>query len=451
MVVKIGDTEEMSGAGSEQHLQVGYVPLADCAPLVIAHELGFYRDEGLDVTLSAEPSWANIRDKIQLGQLDAAQMLAPMPLAASLGIDGRATPTLSTCTLNLNGNGITVAHSIYERMCELAPDALTPPISADALAVVIADRRARGEPPLRLAAVYPFSTHAYHLRYWLASAGIDPDRDVNLRAVPPPLMATQLEAAWIDGYCVGEPWNSVAVAKGLGHTLITSHELWNNGQEKVLAVTAAWAERNPHTLRALLRAVLRAGRWLDEPGHRASAAQLLSEHGYVDTPTAILNAGLTGAFSYGSGHSSAPNDDFMVFHRYAANFPWHSHMLWYATQMARWGHIPDTTDLPGIVCDVVRPDLYRQAADDLALPYPSDDMKIEGEHDTAWTLETERGAIIMGPDTFFDGTRFDPHQIEDYLATLPLTGVRATPTDRRQTTSADGFACKGSRAHEPPK
>ncbi len=407
-------------------LRLGYVPLADCAPLVVAQELGLFREEGLEVTLSAEPSWANIRDKVQLGQLDAAQMLAPMPLAASLGIDGRPAAMLTALTLNLNGNGITVSRELDEHMRALAPAELArSPAAAVALAAVIADRRARGRPPLRLAAVYPFSTHAYQLRYWLGAAGIDPDRDVQLRVVPPPLMAMHLEAGWIDGYCVGEPWNSVAVAKGVGRTLITSHELWNNGQEKVLAVTADWAQRHPGTHRALLRALLRAAQWLDEPAHSATAARLLSEGHHVAAPTHVLRASLAGMFAYGPDEPTARHDDLLVFHRYAANFPWRSHMLWYASQMARWDHLPPGSDMMRAVHAVVRPDLYRSAADDLGLPYPDEDMKTEGDHEGAWTLPTSRGELVMGPDRFFDGARFDPNRVDEYMARLPGTGKRA--------------------------
>ncbi|MEX0607590.1 MAG: CmpA/NrtA family ABC transporter substrate-binding protein [Halofilum sp. (in: g-proteobacteria)] len=425
-----GDDSQPGPHGVEierRRVTVGYVPLADCAPLAVAQRLGFFQSEGLEVSLSAEPSWANIRDKIQLGQLDAAQMLAPMPLAASLGIDGRATPMLTALTLNLNGNGITVAHPLYERMQALAPGSLAQsPVSAEALAAVIADRRARAEPPLRLATVYPFSTHAYQLRYWLSAASIDPDRDVCLRVVPPPLMATHLRAGWIDGYCVGEPWNSAAVVGGDGRTLITSHELWANGQEKVLGVTAAWAERHPNTHRALIRALLSACQWLDQSANRAAVARILSEGAYVDVSASVLERSLTGAFAYAPGEPVTQVDDLLVFHRYAANFPWRSHTLWYASQMARWGHLPAGVDLSAAVQQAVRPDLFREAAAEVGLLCPDEDMKLEGEHDAPWSLETAGGVIAMGPDRFFDGTRFDPWQPHEYLARLPVSSARAS-------------------------
>jgi nitrate/nitrite transport system substrate-binding protein len=413
-------------APEKRRLKLGYIPLADAAPLIAALERGYFRAEGLDVTLSAEPSWANIRDKIQLGSLDAAQMLAPMPLASTMGIDGRATPVLSALTLNLNGNAITVSNRLYERMAERAPDALAEqPTSARALATVIADRQRGGEAPLRLATVYPFATHNYQLRYWLSSAGIDPDKDVQLRVVPPPLVATHLEAGWIDGYCVGEPWNSVAVDNGLGHTLITSYELWNNGQEKVLGVTSEWAEQFPNTHRALLRAVLRACRWLDHSSNRPEAARLLADGGYIEAPAGTLERGLTGAFEYSPEKRRRTIEDMLVFHRYAANFPWRSHTLWYASQMARWGHLPEGIDLTTMVHQCVRPDLFRQAAGDIGLASPTEDMKTEGEHERDWLLETDGAVIPMGKDAFFDRMRFDPENLADYLAGLPVSGARA--------------------------
>ncbi len=407
-------------------LKLGYIPLADAAPLVVALERGYFRAEGLAVTLSAEPSWANIRDKIQLGALDAAHMLAPMPMAATLGIDGRTTPMLTALTLNLNGNAITVSNSLNQRMHELAPEAMAAqPTSAQALAAVIAERQRRGEPPLRLATVYPLATHNYQLRYWLGSAGIDPDSDVELRVVPPPLVATHLEAGWIDGYCVGEPWNSVAVDSGLGHTLVTSYELWNNGQEKVLGVTADWAQQFPNTHRALLRAVLRACRWLDQRSHRSEAAELLADGGYIEASASTLARGLTGAFEYSPSRRRGDIEDMLVFHRYAANFPWRSHGLWYATQMARWGHLPEGTDLNALVHQCVRPDLFRQAAGDLGLACPEEDMKTEGVHGRDWLLETDGAVIPMGRDQFFDGVRFDPWDIGGYLSGLPVSGTSA--------------------------
>lgn len=192
-------------------LTLGMLPLNDAAPLVVARERGFFAAHGLDVTLHVESSWAGLRDAMQLGLLDGAQMLPLMPLASTLGLDGRPTPMLSALTLNLGGNAITVSNALYASMQAAGPEAMVQaPISARALAAVVRQRRAAGQPALRFASVYPFSSHHYQLRYWLAEGGVDPDRDLELRVVPPPLVAEQLEAGWLDGYCVGEPWKRTA-------------------------------------------------------------------------------------------------------------------------------------------------------------------------------------------------------------------------------------------------
>jgi nitrate/nitrite transport system substrate-binding protein len=419
-------------APERRRLQLGYSPLTDCAPLAVAAELGYFREEGLDVRLQAEPSWANIRDKIHLGALDAAQMLAPMPIASTLGIGAPRCPTIAAAVLNLNGNAITVSNAVHERMSELDPRAmLERPTTARALAALIRERRAARRPRLRLATVFPVSAHNYQLRYWLGAAGIDPDKDVELRVVPPPLMAAHLEAGWIDGYCVGEPWNSVAVANGLGRTLITSYEIWNNGQEKVLGVTRDWADAHPNTLRALLRAILRACRWLDRRANRGEAAALLSDAGYVAAPASVIAAALIGRFRYSDRQPDSRQEDLMVFHRYAANYPWRSQALWYASQMARWGQWPDLADLETAVCRSFRPDLYRQAAGDLGLAVPVSEWKREGEHDAPWMLENAGTVIPMGEDRFFDGETFDPGRLADYLSRLPVSGARGCE-DRRE-------------------
>ncbi len=254
-------------------LTLGFVPLTDCAPLVIAQEKGIFRRYGLEVTLSKETSWANIRDKVALGILDGAQMLAPMVLGMSCGVGPVKKAMVTALSLDLNGNAITVSNALYAIMQACAPhDAPLPNRSAHVLKQVIDARRNNGEKPLSFATVFPTATHTYELRYWMASAGINPDRDVRLVVVPPPQMRAHLESGDVDGFCVGEPWNAAVVHAGIGRTLITKYELWNNSPEKVLGVTREWAEQYPHTHRALLMALLEAARWLDQPNCRREAA-----------------------------------------------------------------------------------------------------------------------------------------------------------------------------------
>ena len=390
-------------------LNLGFIPLTDCAPLVIALEKGWFTKYGLEVTLSKETSWANIRDKVAIGILDGAQMLAPMPIASTLGIGPVEKPTITALSLDLNGNAITVSQALYDQMRALDPVGMTRrPFGAEPLRRVIQERAIRGEAPLAFAVVFPVSTHAYQLRYWMGAAGIDPDRDVRLLVVPPPQMVSQLKAGHIDGFCVGEPWNQAAVAQGLGRVLITSYELWNNGPEKVFGVNQEWAEQYPNTHRAVLMALLSAARWLDAHENRPQVAEILSRPAYVNAPKELIGMSMTGTFRYGPDEDPVVMPDFNVFFRFAATFPWRSHAEWFIRQMVRWGQIEGPVDVFAKAARVYRPDLYRDAAGALGLAVPSIDRKPEGIHGRGWTLTEATQPLAMGADRFFDGATFEP-------------------------------------------
>jgi len=406
-------------------LSLGFIPLTDCAPLVIAHEQGYFKKYGLNVQLSKETSWANIRDKVSLGILDGAQMLADMPLAMSLGIGPMCKPMITAFSMDLNGNAITVSNSLYIRMQELAPEAMEQnPLSAAALKAVIDANRKSGGDPLTFAMVFPYSTHNYELRYWMAAAGIDPDRDVRLIVTPPPQMVDQLESGTIDGYCVGEPCNAQAVQAGLGRILITKYEIWNNSPEKVLGVTRDWAIQHPRTHRALIMALLEASAWLDEPEHRIEAASLIARPVYVNAPEHVVRMSMIGTFQYSSNEMPRALPDFNVFHRYAANFPWRSHAIWHLSQMIRWGHVSDVFDLRTVAGEVYRPDIYREAAGELGLSSPATDYKSEGQHTCPWNLKSENGEIRMGPDRFLDDGVFEPEQVVRYIRNFDIHNMK---------------------------
>ena len=390
-------------------LSLGFIPLTDCAPLVVALEKGWFAKYGLEVVLSKETSWANIRDKVAIGILDGAQMLAPMPIASTLGVGPVEKPTITALSLDLNGNAITVSQALYDQMRALDPVGMTRrPFGAEPLRRVIEERASRGEAPLAFAVVFPVSTHAYQLRYWMGAAGIDPDRDVRLLVVPPPQMVNQLKAGHIDGFCVGEPWNQAAVAQGLGRVLITSYELWNNGPEKVFGVNLEWAEQYPNTHRAVLMALLSAARWLDAHENRPQVAEILSRPAYVNAPKELIGMSMTGTFRYGPDEDPVVMPDFNVFFRFAANFPWRSHAEWFIAQMVRWGQIEGPVDVFAKAARVYRPDLYRDAAGALGLAVPSIDRKAEGIHGRGWTLTEASEPLAMGADRFFDGATFEP-------------------------------------------
>ena len=407
-------------AGSEgiekTDLTLGIIPLTDCAPLVIAHEKGYFSKYGINSQISKEASWANIRDKVSIGALDAAHMLAGMPIASSLGVGAIKKPTITSYSMDLNGNGITVSNELYDRMVEADPEAMVErPVSAHALKKVIEAAKAAGEDPMTFAMVFPVSTHNYELRYWMADAGIDPDKDVRLIVIPPPQMVANLRAQNIVGYCVGEPWNERAVIAGMGKTLVTNHEIWNNNPEKVVGVNLDWAEKNPNTHMAMIRALVEAAQWMDKPENRLEVVEIISRKSYVNAPVDVVKMSMTGTFRYAMDEEPRPLPDFNVFYRYAATFPWKSHAMWFISQMIRWGQIEKPLDIAKTAGEIYRPDIYREAVKSLGIPAPTIDVKTEGTHAEPWTLEEATKPIVMGSDLFFNGDVFDPSNILSYI------------------------------------
>lgn len=401
----------------EKHeVMLGFVPLTDCAPLVIAREKGLFKKHGLSVQLSKESSWASIRDKVGYGVLDGAQMLAAMPLAAS--VQQQCQPLVTAMSLGLNGNAVTVSNTLYNLLSAVdGQDLSTAEGSALALAQVIRQRQDRGEPPLQFGVVYPESSHNYLLRYWMASAGIDPDKDAEIRVVPPPYMVDRLRDGSLSGYCVGEPWNARAASEGIGQVLTTTHAIWNHHPEKVFGVTRAWAEAYPGTHQAILMALLEACSWLDVPENRDEASRILSRPEYVDSPVEVLAMSLQDRAATGVQPALRPP----VFHRYLANQPWRSHAAWFLSQMLRWGQVTRPQALDDIVTSVYRPDLYREAAGRLGMPVSRLDTRCEGEHGGNWWLEGENPPVEMGADRFMDGRRFDPGRVIDYINGFSLS------------------------------
>jgi len=407
-------------------LTLGFIPLTDCAPLAIATEKGFFKRHGLDVTLAREASWANIRDKVALNALDGAQMLAPMPIAATLGSCVVKQPTITAFSLGLNGNAITVSNALYQRLCQADPEAMAAsPITARALKKVIAENKQAGLPPLTFAMVFPVSNHNYQLRYWMASAGIDPDRDVRLIVIPPPHMVANLESGQIDGYCVGEPWNARAVRMGIGRILISGYEIWNNSPEKVLGVKLSWAEKHPNTHRAMIMALLEACQWIDQHENHDEAIQILASDRYINTPVDDIAPSFTGSIRYSLDEPPVEMSDFSLFHRYAANFPWRSHAEWIITQMYRWGQIEHLTDIKSLASQIYCPDIYREAAAALGMSAPTIDHKSEGIHSGTWLLNEATRPMTMGADLFFDGRQYEAADPLDYLKSFSVRHLAA--------------------------
>lgn len=381
------------GPPEKPRLRLGYMPLSDCAPLAAAHELGFFQEEGLTVTLRREPSWSNIRDKVALGLLDGAHMLATLPLIMHAGIGAVHEAMTVPLVLGLNGNAITVSAELYDSLTDAAPEA-TQAGHADGLKALITQGRT-----LRFAHVFPGSTHFYQLCDWLAAAGVDPLHEVQLTVVPPPRMVDALAMGAIDGICVGEPWNTDAVLAGLGHIMITSSELWPNRAEKVLGLTRAFAQRHPRTVAALTRALLRAGLWLDAAGNRRKAAQLLTDRGYLQASSTVVEAALLGRRYDSAGSCRDTLADFVVFGRYAAGFPWLDDALWMLQQMQRFHRLAPEANLRAIAGEVLAPGVYREAARSLGIAYPTVNERPGGApHGGPWRLTQASAPIEMGPD-----------------------------------------------------
>ena len=355
-------------------IKVGFIPIIDCAPIVLAEELGAYERQGLEVEIRREVSWANVRDKLALGKLDASHILAPLPLALTLGIDSVSVPVINAMTLQVNGNALTLSNGLWREMEDAAPELVAPyrakegqPLDARALAAVVAKRAAARAKPVVLASVFPYSPQNYMTRLWLSSGGLDPDRDVRMVVVPPPHTVAYLSGGAVDGYCVGEPWNQQAQALGIGRIAITGPDIWKGMPEKVLGTTESWAANNPNTLKALIKALIEACLWLDEPNNRAEAARILSSPRYLNTPAEVMSRTL-----------DLPG--FHVFQRGGANFPWRSHADWFLAQMVRWKQAPADTDIKAVADRVYRTDIYRAAAREMGVACPEADRLPPGGH-----------------------------------------------------------------------
>ncbi len=402
--------------GAEHQITAGFMPLFDSAVLVAAGELGFAAREGIDLTLHRETSWANIRDRIAIGHFHLAHMLGPMPLACNLGLTPLASETIVPFSLGLGGNCVTISNAVWAGMTAhgAKPD-LDPARAGAALGALIRERAAAGHDPLRFAVVHPHSGHNYELRYWLAACGIDPTREIEIVIVPPPFMADALATGRIDGYCVGEPWNSAAVAAGTGHIVTVKAQIWRNSPEKVIGVRKAWAEQSPEALAALLRALHHSARWCQDPANHGELANVMAQPGFLGLPPAVQMPILTGHLRLGSGAELDIDDFFLPFDK-AANFPWKSHALWFYTQMVRWGHVAHTPENLAIARDCYRPDLYRSALKPLGVALPGANSKVEGALRVATAVGATGAGLVLGPDGFFDGQIFDPDEIDAYIA-----------------------------------
>jgi NitT/TauT family transport system ATP-binding protein len=394
-------------------LSVAFLPLTDCAVLVAAKELGFAAAEGIDLALVRETSWATARDHLVYRKVQAAHLLAPLAVGVSLGLSERQVALAAPFKLNLNGNQVILSCALMLRLGIAVDRCVADP--AGAAAAVAEMIRADGS-RLRIGVVHRLSSHALMLRYWLASAGITAERDLEFSVLPPSSMAEALAAGEIDGFCAGEPWGSVAVAGGFGAPIAFGARIWQRGVEKVLALREDWMEEHPEETDALLRALDAAGAWCDEPANREELAALLARFDYLAQPAAIIGAALDGRLPLSASGEAARIDDFLLFHREAAGFPWRSQALWIYSQLVRWRFLDHSGDHQAAAARVFRPDIYRRALAGAATPMPGASAKVEGALSAPLPVGSNRGKLTLGADRFFDGRVFDPDRIEEYLA-----------------------------------
>jgi nitrate/nitrite transport system substrate-binding protein len=406
-------------------LTFGFIKLTDMAPLAIAKEKGFFEDEGLFVSVEAQSNWKNVLDRVIDGQLDGSHMLAGQPIAAGAGF-GRQADLVTPFSMDLNGNGITVSNDVWSKMKPNVPKDADGkpihPIKAEALKPVITEYKNSGK-AFKMGMVFPVSTHNYEIRYWLAAAGIHPgmytadnvqgqiDAEVLLSVTPPPQMPATLEAGTIYGYCVGEPWNQQAVFKGIGVPVVTNYDIWKNNPEKVFVMTKKFVEDYPNTSIAVTKALIRAGKWLDEPSNRAEAVKILSMSQYVGAPEEVLANSMTGTFEFEKG-DKRDMPDFNVFYKYNATYPFYSDGIWFLTQMRRWGQIPEAKAAdwyPNTIKDIYRPDIWTKAAK----------LLVEEGHIPVGDIPTTDGYKPATAD-FIDGTSYDAKNPIGYINSFKI-------------------------------
>jgi nitrate/nitrite transport system substrate-binding protein len=371
-------------------IRFGMIALTDCAPIVIGHEMGFFRKFGITSTVSKEASWAVIRDKLSLGENQATHMLIGMPLASTMGLAGSPVkPMVIPWLLNRNGQAITLNNKLKKASVK-TPAALKP----------LADKAKAAGSPMTFAMTFPPGTHAMWIRYWLASGGIHPDRDVSLITIPPAQMVANMKVDKMDGYCVGEPWNKRAIADGIGFTAITTQQMWRDHPEKVCAFTEEFASRNPKTVKAVLKGLHLASVHLDKMDNRRQAAEVIARPTYINCPPDIILERLQGKYDYGDGRVEQ-DPAYMVFSDRNTNYPHRIYGRWWLSQFRRWGMARTAPDYEGVVKRVLRSDLYLEAMKELG----------------AGAAVEEQASI-----TLFDGT-FDGADPEKYARSFAVHNV----------------------------
>lgn len=374
-------------------VRFGMIALTDCSPIVIAHEKGLFKKYGIESVVAKGANWAAIRDSLTSGDLQASHMLLGLPIASTMGLSGSPKrPMVVPWILNRNGQSITLKNS-YKGQVNGDPKALK---------VFVEKAKGRGE-RLTFAMTFPSGTHAMWLRYYLGAGGINPDKDVSLITVPPPQMLGNMKVGQMDGFCVGEPWNARAVADGIGYTSVNTQDIWKDHPEKACAFLSDFVEKNPKSVKAVLKALNEASVWLDHPENRAEQARVVSKATYINCPPQIIEGRLKGDYDFGNG--VVKNDPHcMSFSARNCNYPQLKYAQWFLTQYRRWGMVGGDVDYEGIAKKVMRPDLYEEAMKEIGY---------------------QHGGANHEAETLFDGVTFDPNQPESYAKSFSVHNLKA--------------------------
>jgi nitrate/nitrite transport system substrate-binding protein len=373
-------------------IKLGIIALTDCSPIVIAHEKGLFKKFGINSTVSKEASWAVIRDKLVTGENQATHMLLGMPIASTMGLGGSAVKEMVfPWILNRNGQAITLSNK-FKGTVAGDPKALKP----------LVDEAKAGGTPLTFAMTFPPGTHAMWLRYYLAAGGINPDSDITLTTIPPPQMVANMKVGKMDGYCVGEPWNARAIAEDIGYTSVATQEIWKNHPEKVCAFTKEFSEKNPKTVKAVLKALHEASVWLDDLGNRKEQVEIISAASYVNCPPEVIYSRLMGELDYGDGRTKK-DEDYMMFSGRNCNYPQPKFVKWWLSQFRRWGMVEGTPDYDGVAKATAATALYEEAMKEIGYT---------------------GGKLDDSPETFMDGAVFDPAKAEEFATSAAIKNLK---------------------------
>jgi len=384
--------------------KLGFIALTDSAPLIIAQEKGFFAKYGMtEMKVEKQASWAATRDNLELGSasggIDGAHILTPMPYHLAIGKitkNNVKVPMNILARLNTNGQAISVSQSYAD---------IKVGVDAKQLKSRLAALSASGD-SVKCAMTFPGGTHDCWIRYWLAAAGIDPDRDVSVIVVPPPQMVANMKVKTMETFCVGEPWNAQLVNQKIGYTACTTGEIWKDHPEKAFAMRGDWVEKNPKAAKAILMAVLEAQMWCDKAENKEEMCKVLSGREWFKVPAEDILDRSLGNYDFGLGRTAQGSPLLMKYWRDFASYPFQSHDLWFLTENQRWGILPAKLDTAPLIKAVNREDLWREAAK--ALGVPATDIP---------------ASTSRGPETFFDGVVFDPANPAAYLAALKIKRI----------------------------